>query len=61
MNNQILKVENISAGYGSTVVVNSLSFSINQGEILSITGRNGVVKRLCLNQSWELFQLNLEI
>lgn len=48
MNNQILKVENISAGYGSTVVVNSLSFSINQGEILSITGRNGVGKTTLL-------------
>ena len=48
MNNQILKVENISAGYGSKVVVNSLSFSINQGEILSITGRNGVGKTTLL-------------
>ena len=48
MNNQILKVENISAGYGSAIVVNSLSFSINQGEILSITGRNGVGKTTLL-------------
>jgi urea transport system ATP-binding protein len=48
MINQILKIENISAGYGSTVVVNSFSFSINQGEVLSITGRNGVGKTTLL-------------
>lgn len=48
MTNQILKIENISAGYGSTVVVNSFSFSVNQGEVLSITGRNGVGKTTLL-------------
>lgn len=48
MNNQILRIENVSAGYGSAMVVNDLSFSINQGEVLSITGRNGVGKTTLL-------------
>jgi len=48
MQNQILEIENISAGYGSTVVVNSFSFSIKQGEIILITGRNGVGKSTLL-------------
>jgi urea transport system ATP-binding protein len=48
MINQILKIDNISAGYGSTVIVNSFSFSMNQGEVLSITGRNGVGKTTLL-------------
>jgi urea ABC transporter ATP-binding protein UrtE len=38
----------MSAGYGSTTVINSCSFAINQGEILSITGRNGVGKSTLL-------------
>lgn len=48
MNIQVLKINNISAGYGSTTVINSFSFAINQGEILSITGRNGVGKSTLL-------------
>jgi urea ABC transporter ATP-binding protein UrtE len=48
MNIDVLKINNISAGYGSTTVINSFSFAINQGEILSITGRNGVGKSTLL-------------
>ncbi len=48
MQDQVLKVENISAGYGSTVVVNSFSFSLRLGEIVLITGRNGVGKTTLL-------------
>ena len=48
MNTEVLKINNISAGYGSTTVINSFSFAINQGEILSITGRNGVGKSTLL-------------
>jgi urea transport system ATP-binding protein len=48
MQDQVLKVENISAGYGSTVVVNSFSFSLRHGEIVLITGRNGVGKTTLL-------------
>lgn len=48
MNIEVLKINNISAGYGSTTVINSFSFAINQGKILSITGRNGVGKSTLL-------------
>jgi len=48
MTTEVLKINNISAGYGSTTVINSFSFSVNQGEILSITGRNGVGKSTLL-------------
>ena len=48
MNIEVLKINNISAGYGSTTVINYFSFAINQGEILSITGRNGVGKSTLL-------------
>jgi branched-chain amino acid transport system ATP-binding protein len=48
MKNQILKIESISAGYETAIVVNSFSYSINQGEILAITGRNGVGKTTLL-------------
>ena len=48
MTTEVLKINNISAGYGSTTVINSFSFAINQGEILSITGRNGVGKSTLL-------------
>jgi urea ABC transporter ATP-binding protein UrtE len=48
MTMEVLKINNISAGYGSTTVINSFSFAVNQGEILSITGRNGVGKSTLL-------------
>jgi urea transport system ATP-binding protein len=48
MQSQILQIENISAGYGSSIVLNSFSFSIKQGEIIIITGRNGVGKTTLL-------------
>ena len=69
MNIEVLKINNISAGYGSTTVINSFSFAINQGEILSITGRNGVGKSTLLKsimgvipiKSGNLFFLNEDI
>ena len=42
--NSILKIKNVSSGYGSTVIVNNLSFEVDQGQILSITGSNGMGK-----------------
>jgi urea ABC transporter ATP-binding protein UrtE len=48
MTTEVLKINNISAGYRSTTVINSFSFAVNQGEILSITGRNGVGKSTLL-------------
>ena len=40
----LLKVENLSSGYGSTIIVNDFSFEVNKGEILAITGSNGMGK-----------------
>jgi len=42
--NLLIKIENISSGYGSTVIVNNFSFEVEQGQILSITGSNGMGK-----------------
>ena len=40
----LLKVENISSGYGSTTIVKNFSFDVVRGEILSVTGSNGMGK-----------------
>ena len=37
----ILEVRNLSAGYGSGDIVKNITFSLNEGEFLSILGRNG--------------------
>ena len=42
--NSLLKIENLSSGYGSTIIVNNFSFEVNKGEILAITGSNGMGK-----------------
>ena len=42
--NLLLKIENISSGYGSTIIVNNFSFEINKGQVLTMTGSNGMGK-----------------
>jgi ABC-type branched-subunit amino acid transport system ATPase component len=42
--NSLLKIENLSSGYGSTIIVNDFSFEVKEGQILSITGSNGMGK-----------------
>jgi len=42
--NNLLEIKKISSGYGSTTIVNNFTFEINKGEILTITGRNGMGK-----------------
>ncbi len=44
----MLKVENISGGYGKTEVVNDLSFSLDQGQVLGVLGPNGCGKSTLL-------------
>ena len=44
----LLKVENISAGYGRETVVEGLSFQINRGEIVSLLGPSGCGKTTAL-------------
>jgi len=40
----VLEVKNAVCGYGKEIVLNQLSFCINQGEILCILGANGIGK-----------------
>ena len=44
----LLKVENISAGYGRERVVEALSFHVNRGEIVSLLGPSGCGKTTVL-------------
>lgn len=44
MNSTRLTFENLTGGYGSTVIVRDLSGVANAGEILCVLGRNGVGK-----------------
>lgn len=40
----MLKVENLSAGYGPTRILESISFSVAAGRRLAVLGRNGMGK-----------------
>ncbi|HEY1779373.1 MAG TPA: ABC transporter ATP-binding protein [Roseiarcus sp.] len=41
---ELLRVENLSAGYGQARVVHSVSFGLEDGQSLALLGRNGVGK-----------------
>ena len=41
---ELLRMENLSAGYGEAVVLNDISFSLGEGETLALLGRNGTGK-----------------
>ena len=40
----LLRLENVTAGYGPTVIVENVSFAVEQGDALAVLGRNGVGK-----------------
>ncbi|PUE15244.1 ABC transporter ATP-binding protein [Limnohabitans sp. WS1] len=40
----LLRVENLRAGYGEAVVLNDISLSLGEGETLALLGRNGTGK-----------------
>jgi branched-chain amino acid transport system ATP-binding protein len=41
---ELLRVENLSAGYGEAGVIHGLSFALDDGQSLALLGRNGVGK-----------------
>jgi ABC-type branched-subunit amino acid transport system ATPase component len=43
-----LKVEQLTAGYGSTMVIRDLSFGVQRGEIFAVLGKNGMGKSTLL-------------
>ena len=45
----LLKVENLRAGYADSVVLNDISLSLEQGETLALLGRNGTGKTTLIN------------
>jgi branched-chain amino acid transport system ATP-binding protein len=45
----LLKVENLSAGYGEAVVLNGVSVTLDQGKTLALLGRNGTGKTTFMN------------
>lgn len=47
-NNNIITVENLTVGYGETVVLEDVSFSVRPGEILTILGASGCGKTTLL-------------
>ena len=45
MADTILKVDNINVYYGNIHAVKGVSFTVNEGEIVTLIGANGVVTR----------------
>lgn len=52
----IFEVENGSFGYGNKILFNKINFKLNQGEVLSILGANGVGKTTLLKCMMGLLQ-----
>ena len=46
---ELLRVEQLSAGYGAAVVLSDISLSLNEGETLALLGRNGTGKTTLMN------------
>lgn len=46
---ELLKIDNLSAGYGEAVVLNGVSFELEEGRTLALLGRNGTGKTTLMN------------
>jgi branched-chain amino acid transport system ATP-binding protein len=46
---ELLKIENLSAGYGEAVVINGVSLQLDEGKTLALLGRNGTGKTTLMN------------
>ena len=49
MTDTLLTIENLSAGYGEAVVLNSIHLTLKQGQTLALLGRNGTGKTTLMN------------
>jgi len=46
---ELLRVDNLSAGYGEAVVLNGVSLAMGEGQTLALLGRNGTGKTTLIN------------
>ncbi len=46
---ELLRVEQLSAGYGEAVVLNDISLALGEGQTLALLGRNGTGKTTLIN------------
>ena len=47
--NSIISFENVSLSYGNRLILDNISFRINEGEIFGMLGPNGVGKSTIFN------------
>ena len=46
---ELLRIENLSAGYGEAVILHDVSLQLGEGETLALLGRNGTGKTTLIN------------
>ncbi|MBC2770465.1 ABC transporter ATP-binding protein [Pusillimonas minor] len=55
---EMLALDNVRAGYGESVVLEDISFTLNEGDTLALLGRNGVGKSTLLLTMLGLTQMH---
>lgn len=55
---EMLALENVRAGYGESVILEDISFTLNEGDTLALLGRNGVGKSTLLLTMLGLTQMH---